>query len=299
VTSTSVLITCFNAAPTIATALASLRAQVEPADEIIVVDDGSTDGTADVVRDHAADLPVRLLERPRRGRAAALNVAVDAATSELLAILDADDAAVPERLAVQRQAFADDAALGIHGGAFYQLTRHPELRVQRRALPRTDAEIRRALAFQGPFCHSCVTYARGALVEAGGFRPGLPSRIDQDLWVRIAGLGYALANSATPLACHVKDAGTYFGSVNTTLTRTTTMLTRNVAAVRQLHLPAHYYAIAAGRAVASLLPQRVMHRAAPGLDPIGWDEFAAVMGAEVASGLRLGIVALGPAPAAW
>jgi glycosyltransferase involved in cell wall biosynthesis len=295
-TTTTVLMTCFNAASTVGTALESLRGHDVGPDQVVVVDDGSTDDTVAAVRRHAGDLPLTLVARARRGRAAALNVGVVAATSDLVAILDADDAAVPGRFALQQRAFDDDPTLGIHGGAFFQLTRHPEIQVQRRTLPLTDRAIRRALAFQGPFCHSCVTYSRAALVEAGGFRPGLPSRIDQDLWVRIAGLGYTLANSPEALACHVKDAATYFGSVNKTLTRTATMLSRNVAAVRQLHLPAKFYAIAAGRAAASIVPQRIMHRAAPGLDPVSWEEFEQTMGVGVAAGLRAGITGLSTAP---
>jgi glycosyltransferase involved in cell wall biosynthesis len=73
----------------VAEAISSALEQTRPPDEVVVVDDGSQDGTADVVRAFGA--PVRVVRRPHEGVAAGRNQAMAAATGEVWALLDADD----------------------------------------------------------------------------------------------------------------------------------------------------------------------------------------------------------------
>ena len=96
----------------LADAMESIRAQTRPADEVVVVDDGSTDGSADVAEAIAADWPVlRLIRRENAGSAAARNTGIAATTGDLITFLDADDMMLPERLATQ------EAHLGAHTDA--------------------------------------------------------------------------------------------------------------------------------------------------------------------------------------
>jgi succinoglycan biosynthesis protein ExoO len=97
----SVVIPAYNVAGFIGRAIASVQAQAVGDWEIIVVDDASADGTADIVRAMAAvDPRIRLLRQDRnRGPSAARNRAIAAAAGDWIAVLDADDAWRPERLA--------------------------------------------------------------------------------------------------------------------------------------------------------------------------------------------------------
>jgi glycosyltransferase involved in cell wall biosynthesis len=95
----SVVIPAYNSAGWIAEALASVAAQTAPADEVLVVDDGSTDGTAELVE----SLGARCLRQANAGCAAARNAGVRAATGDLIAFLDADDLWTPEKLEVQAE----------------------------------------------------------------------------------------------------------------------------------------------------------------------------------------------------
>ena len=93
----SVVIPAYNAESTIADQLAALARQSDQADwELIVADNGSADGTGDVVRGWADRLPVRVVDASaRRGPAAARNIGAAAATGEVLAFTDADDVVQP------------------------------------------------------------------------------------------------------------------------------------------------------------------------------------------------------------
>ena len=101
-TSVSVIVPAFNAADTIAEALASVTAQTLADIEIIVIDDASTDSTAALVAAAAASDPrLSLLRQPvNRGPAAARNRGIAAARGRWLALLDADDRYAPDRLAM-------------------------------------------------------------------------------------------------------------------------------------------------------------------------------------------------------
>lgn len=102
----SVIIPCFNYAAFVGAAIESVRRNARHADEIIVVDDGSTDGSAAVVEEHD---DVQLLRKSNGGMASALNVGIAAATGEVIVFLDADDEMAPDRLSWIEEAFADPA----------------------------------------------------------------------------------------------------------------------------------------------------------------------------------------------
>ena len=92
-------------------AIASALAQTAPPREVIVVDDGSTDGTADVVR--SFDGRVQLITQPSLGVGPARNAALEASSGELLGYLDADDIWEPHKLERQLEAFARDPSLDL------------------------------------------------------------------------------------------------------------------------------------------------------------------------------------------
>lgn len=99
----SVVIPCHNAAPFLAETLGSVAAQTQPVDEVVLVDDGSTDGSAEIA--HAASqstgLPLRVIRQPNLGVSAARNAAIAATSGDLIALLDADDLWHPAKIEKQ------------------------------------------------------------------------------------------------------------------------------------------------------------------------------------------------------
>ncbi len=97
----SAVIPAYNAAKYVERAIESVLAQTRKADEIIVVDDGSTDNTADVVRQFGDK--VKFIRQENAGASVARNTGIEAATSEWISFLDADDEWLPEKLKLQTE----------------------------------------------------------------------------------------------------------------------------------------------------------------------------------------------------
>jgi hypothetical protein len=191
----SVLIAAYQAADTVADAVESALAQTRPALEVLVCDDGSTDGTGRVLARFGDR--IKVLRQPNRGAAAARNRLLREAHGDFVVFLDADDLFLPERieamteLAVARpdlDILATDAYLERDGrrmGRFNALNGFP---VERQA-----AEMTRR-------CYIVTPAVRlGLLLEAGAFDESLTAASDWDCWLRLLLRGAAAGLVDEPL----------------------------------------------------------------------------------------------------
>ena len=119
----SVIIPVYNGAKLIADALRSVHGQTCPPKEVIVVDDGSTDGTEAIVRRFST---TTFLQQPRQGAAEARNAGARLATGTYLAFLDADDLWPETRLAAQVQTLRDTPDLDFVSGSMVQFKLGPD-----------------------------------------------------------------------------------------------------------------------------------------------------------------------------
>ncbi len=112
------VIPAYNRGHLIGEALDSIEKQTRLPDEVIVVDDGSTDDTLEVVRqwDQTHDLTLRIFEQTNQGAAAARNTAIRATDADLIAPLDSDDVWVPEHVEMLEQAFLRHPELVVSAG---------------------------------------------------------------------------------------------------------------------------------------------------------------------------------------
>ena len=188
-----------DAACTVRAAAVSILRQTERDLALVCVDDGSTDGTAEILERLAArDRRVRLVRGPGEGIARALNRGLAACDAELVARMDADDVAHPERLALQRGALAAEPSLAAVGSRV-RLFPGGIVRAGMRRYAAwlngltTPDELRRDLFVEAPLVHPATTIRRDALSAAGGWRDGdFPE--DYDLWLRLAASGGRLAS---------------------------------------------------------------------------------------------------------
>ncbi len=185
----SVVIPAYNAAAFIARTLDSVRAQTFTDYEVIVVDDGSTDGTSDVASDYFAEhhMRGRVVRQLNRGMAAARNAGMREAGGRYVALLDADDLWFPEKLAAVMAEFDQypDADLICHDEQIIRDGR--VLRVARRRLP--SGVLYDALLFRGNLLSpSATTLRRDRALEIGGFdeRPEYLTVEDYDFWMRFS-----------------------------------------------------------------------------------------------------------------
>lgn len=184
----SVIITAYNAAATLAETLASVRAQTFGDFEIIVVNDGSTDATTDVLAEQGP--PVRAVHQENRGQPAARNAGIRAAEGEWLAFLDADDLWHPEKLA--RQMALHRARPALHWSYtdtyyFASATGRITGREGRgRVLPAGD--VLRPLLLDGFISAVTPVLHRDVFETVGLFNDDPAVRIGEDweMWLRVA-----------------------------------------------------------------------------------------------------------------
>jgi glycosyltransferase involved in cell wall biosynthesis len=184
----SVVVPAYNAATTIGETLASILEQNVRDLEVLVVDDGSSDGTRDVVA-QVADERVRLITQENGGAASARNTGIGEAAGHFIAFLDADDLWAPGKLSRHLAYLDAHPHLGVvQTGAVYV---DPDLRVLevRRSATTVDAVLE-TLRFENmPAFPSTVVMRRSALDQLGGFDPSLVILEDWDFVLRSARAG--------------------------------------------------------------------------------------------------------------
>ncbi|NDU99872.1 glycosyltransferase family 2 protein [Pseudoroseicyclus tamaricis] len=193
----SVVIPSYNRAGSLPSALLSAAHQTRPPEEIILVDDGSTDGTEAVVA--RLGLPgLRYIRQGNAGGGAARNAGVAAARGDWIAFHDSDDVWLPhklERLAAARERHAAAApevifsAFSLFDPARRRLRLMPEALARRRgASLLLEEPLREARALTAnPISTQTLLVSRAAFARAGGFDPALRRFQDWDLALRLAG----------------------------------------------------------------------------------------------------------------
>jgi glycosyltransferase involved in cell wall biosynthesis len=194
----SVVIPLYNLCDVVAEAIESVLAQsVDPAAmEILVIDDGSTDGGGEIAARYAPR--VRCLRQENRGLSAARNAGIRATRAPLLTFLDADDRLLPEKLALDLEAFDAYPEVGAVYSGWYCIDEAGA------RLPQLGRSVHRGDLFPelvlGNLMHPHAVVVRRHLVEAaGGFDETLTSVEDWDLWLRLARAGVRWHHVDRPL----------------------------------------------------------------------------------------------------
>jgi glycosyltransferase involved in cell wall biosynthesis len=204
----SVVIPAYNRAELVADAIESALAQTAPDLEVIVVDDGSTDATRDVVRAYVARAPgrVRYLWQPNQGVAAARNAGAAAARGRHVAFLDSDDLWNPEKLARQLPVLEADPALG-WVSAYADVVDAGGRRLLGRKPAQPPGSTLEELVVRGTAPPSTFLVRREALAQVGGFDPRAAGMDELDLCLRMAQRGWRTVCLEEPLIRYRRHGG--------------------------------------------------------------------------------------------
>jgi glycosyltransferase involved in cell wall biosynthesis len=206
----SVIIPAYNAEQYIATAIESCLSQTYAPHEIIVIDDGSTDGTAAVAESFPS--PVRVIRLAENmGVAVARNRGVQASTGDWLAFLDADDWFLPEKLERQRRCVLENPLAVLIYTGFHIIGIDGSKSDGRFFMPQ---EILPMLRYRNRLFLGTIVLRREVFESVGGFDSSLRTAQDWDLWLRIAAR-YSVESFASvpePLAVYRRVAGSLSSS---------------------------------------------------------------------------------------
>lgn len=199
----SVVLPVFNAKRYVAEAIRSILDQTFAQFECIIIDDGSTDGTSDILESfRLQDDRIVLVSRENRGLVASLNEGIDRARGTWIARMDADDIALPKRFETQlawvEQCGADICGSWVRffGGRDKRVLKHPQ----------TDQAIRVGLMFGTMFAHPSVLM-RAGLAKQLRYDPRWEKCEDYDLWARAAQLDCRMANVPEVLLLYRQHGG--------------------------------------------------------------------------------------------
>lgn len=200
----SILLPARNEAQHLPTAIRSLQRQTLDNWELVVVDDGSTDATPEILQSFAdQDSRITILKQSAEGLVAALNHGLRACRGALVARMDGDDICHPQRLEKQLECFHKAPSLTLVATC----VRHfPRMNIQGGMLSYeqwqngilTHPEIIRNLFVESPFAHPSVMFRRTDILDAGGYRQK-PWAEDYDLWLRLAERGARFAKCSETL----------------------------------------------------------------------------------------------------
>lgn len=182
----TVLIGAYNNAPTLERAARSMLEQSVSELELLIVDDGSTDGTGEVAAEIAAgDARARVLTMPTNvGIARSLNAGLRDAAAPVVAVLDADDWSDPRRLERQLDVLDGDPSIAVVGCRMREVDERG-----RELVPRTSfagGEVNAVLMRFNPIPNTSSAFRRDAALEVGGYDARYRWATEYDLWLRLS-----------------------------------------------------------------------------------------------------------------
>lgn len=180
----SILMPAYNAGKYLASAVESMLQQTFRDFELIIVDDGTTDGSFDSLKNTTDNRITIIRNIKNKGLINSRNIAIEHAKSPLLACLDADDLAMPTRLERQVEAFRDDSDLAVVGSRAYLIDETDNI-FDVIDVPTTHEEIQRNILRCNSIIHSSVMMRTDVIKGLGGYPDGYPLAEDYALWLRV------------------------------------------------------------------------------------------------------------------
>lgn len=224
----SVIMPVFNRVSLVSRAIDSVLAQTYKDFEIILVNDGSTDGTGSVLDGYAHNYPctIKVIHQKRTGQVIARNRAINLASGKYIAFLDSDDLWLPQKLSHQLLLFKKNIGL-VYSGIF-EIDQNEK--IIRKILPQKKmrGNIFYRLLEKNTITGGTVVITREALEKIGVFDPNLKVAENWDLWIRIS-RDFLVDFVNEPLVKYLKHEGNMSSDV--------TLMQQGSKAIYDKHLP--------------------------------------------------------------
>jgi len=190
----TVLMPVYNAERYLRTAVDSILGQTFSGFELLIVDDGSDDGSTAIVNSYT-DKRIRLIRNEcNLGLIATLNKGLQAARGQYVARMDADDISLPTRLERQIAYLERHREVGVVGSHFHRIDENGRiLSTERREGKDFMVSFRMYVEAYNPFCHPAVMYRTKEIRDRGGYNPAFPSAEDAALWFQLNESGMRFA----------------------------------------------------------------------------------------------------------
>ncbi|WP_071517279.1 glycosyltransferase [Geitlerinema sp. PCC 9228] len=192
----SVVMATYNASRFVGEAIESIIAQTYPHWELIAIDDGSTDNTREILRTYAAqDSRIRIIQAEHGGASRARNLGIQAAQYPWIAVMDADDIALPQRFEKQIQAAQEKPHVVAWGSAFHHINAAGKILSLSHLGPETEKQFyeMRQAGHVVNLNNPTVLLKREIALKVGGYDPHTLAGHDLDLLDRMAAYGPILA----------------------------------------------------------------------------------------------------------
>jgi|Deesub1362A_J573_1020465.scaffolds.fasta_scaffold00600_5 glycosyltransferase involved in cell wall biosynthesis len=183
----SVIMSVYNGEKYLRQAIESILNQTFSDFEFIIVDDGSTDKTPEILKDYAKkDLRLKIVKnRKRIGLTKSLNEAIKQAKGKYIARQDADDISLPERLEKQITFLEKNPSYGAVGTSAAIIDKNGRI-IKKAMVPKSWLVIKQILKFGNCFVHGSMMFKKQDYIKAGGYRTPFALAQDFDLWLRMS-----------------------------------------------------------------------------------------------------------------
>jgi FkbM family methyltransferase len=194
----SVVMSVYNGQAFLAAAIESILSQTFRDFEFLIIDDGSSDKTPEILSTCAKqDGRIRVVRHENKGRAVSLNIGIELSKSPYIARMDADDISLPNRIKEQLEFMERHPEVGLLSGTYERINSEGRVLDTIRLLPR-DAEIKVAMLVYNPMCHPAAMMRREVAIACGEYRKAFLDADDYDLWLRMSERSQ-LANLEQPI----------------------------------------------------------------------------------------------------
>lgn len=190
----SVLLCVYNGAAYVKEAIDSIIAQTYPNWELILIDDGSTDSTPEILGMYK-DPRIRIYRQENIGLTKALNQAAVYASGDFFARQDADDISLPERFALQLKVFQDRPGTVVVSTDVEYISHKGEHLYIQKSPANKETALQTLFRIENPYVHGSLMFRREAFVKVGGYDESYKTSQDFELIVRMISLGEVAAVS--------------------------------------------------------------------------------------------------------